>query len=141
MDPKIATKGGPVTWYQALGTKHSVPNAWYKALLGTNRPNTLYQVPGTEYMVASTWCQVPGTHYLVPSAWSQILGTQHLVFFKPSSWYQVLVRGTVLGTKCPAPNTLWPIFGARYLVPSTWYQRLGIKNTNYLVQNTWYRPT
>ena len=45
------------------------------------------KIPGTKYLVPSTWYQVLGTKCLVPSTWYYVLGTKSLV---PSTWYQVL---------------------------------------------------
>ena len=91
-------------------------------------------VPGTKYLVPSTWYQVLGTKYSVPSTCYQVLGTKYSV---PSTRYHVLgIKYQVLDTKYLVPSTWYPVLGTKYLVPGTWCQVLG---TKYLVPSTWYQ--
>ena len=119
---------GPYLFCRKLGTG-TAPTREKKCKLFST-------VPGTKYLVPSTWYQVLGTKYLVPSPWYQVLGTRSLVPSPWTPWYQIL------GTKS-VPSTWYQVLGTNYLVPDT-YQIVGKRlNRNglnkYLVPNTWYQ--
>ena len=77
-------------------------------------------MPSARYKLSGFKCLVPGTKYLIWSTWYPVIDTQHL---SQSTWYQVMEKPSTL-----VPSAVEP----KWLVPSTCYRVLGKMSKSHL---------